>query len=103
VRCGRRLRGGNDQPEILVGIDELGRDEAVILAEGESCNRRMHHRDISQTAANHLEFLLLRAGRVERRLPLVLEIERVDGEESKRLRRLLENGENPIVRLLPHP
>jgi len=85
-----------------VGIAEFAGDEALVLAECEFGDRRMHHRDID-IAGQRLELFGLRLRRIELNLPLVLEIKRVDGDETERLRRLLQDRRNQIAGLLLDP
>ena len=86
-----------------MGVAELGRDEAFVLAEAEASDLRMHHPHIDRLAGGRLELLRPGARSLERRLPLVLEIERVDGDKAEGLGRLGDDRRNQVVSLLLHP
>jgi hypothetical protein len=85
-----------------MGVAELARNEAFILAKCEFRDRRMHHRDVD-IAGQRLEGLGLRPRRIELNRPLVLEVKRVDGDETKRLRRLLQDRRDQIPGLFLDP
>ena len=63
----------------------------------------MHHLRIHRLARRKLEFLRTGQRWIERRLPPILEIERVDGHEAQGLGRFLENGGNEITGFSPNP
>ena len=89
--------------EILGGVGKLSGDKAIILTKAEFLQTRMHHLRIHRLARRKLELFGPGPRRIERRLPLILEIERIDGHEAQSLGRFFENGGNEITGFSPNP